>query len=364
MKRLLIPFQNFIRLINADVSFEDETKQFFVMIRIHTLLMYLYFLIFCLIAGSIVEPSVIMLFIPWFLLYFVCLLTTYKFRKRIVFHIYSAATLSWIVHFVVTMGWDCGVQHFMFPLLLLSFFATYDNLLSKATYTFMVFCLRIILYLYTHTHAPLVAMPDTINIALQFLNTSTLFISMFIICWSFSHTTQETQAKLSHYNERLKHDASTDALTGLPNRRSMYDSLRDYMIPGSDSFLTIAMGDIDFFKQVNDTKGHECGDAVLKRLAEYMQEFMQDKGLVCRWGGEEFFFLFPDTNGDLAASYIYELNKNIAKLPITYNDETFYVTMTFGVEEYNFVSSSAELIKLADDKLYRGKALGRNRVIF
>lgn len=364
MRKLPSCIQKFISLLNAEVSFEDETKELFVVLRIYSLLICLYFLIFAGIAAAGGKSSIVPLFLPWLLLYIAAFFTTFRFRKRLVFHICSTITLAWIIYFNINMGWDCGVQHFMFPLLLLSFFATYNNFPGKVFYTFVVFCLRMILYLYTRTHTPLLPMPDSTNVELQFLNTSTLFIIMFLICWFFSHTNQENEAKLASYNERLRHDAATDALTGLLNRRSMYVLLKTYTLPGSSHFFSVAMGDIDFFKRVNDTKGHECGDAVLKCVANYIENYMRDKGTVCRWGGEEFFFLFPDINGDQATSYIFDLNEKISYLPIPYNDEIIHITMTFGVEEYDFFSTSEDLIKRADDKLYLGKEQGRNKVIY
>lgn len=356
--------QKMISFINTDVPFENETKQIFVILRLYSILISIYFLIFAFLSAFIGGTKTYILFLPWLVLNILCFLATYRFHRRTVFHICSVATLSWIICFNVTMGWDCGVQHFIFPLLLISFFATYDNLKGKIIYTVLVFFLRISLYLYTRSHTPTIPLSDSMSVALQFLNTGVLFLIMFIICWFFSQTNQETQAKLFQYNEQLKRDASTDALTGLLNRRNMYDLLKTYTTAGSTHFFTIAMGDIDFFKHVNDTKGHDCGDAVLKTLSAFFQNYMEGKGTVCRWGGEEFFFLFPDTNGDKASAFIADLNMMIASLPIIYKEEAFHVTMTFGVEEYDFSSSAEELIKRADDKLYLGKKQGRNKVIY
>ena len=353
-----------ISYINSDVSFENETKQVFVILRLYSIVIGIYFITFALLSATMGETRVYILFLPWLAAIILCFFATYRYHRRTVFHICSVATLSWIICFNITMGWDCGVQHFMFPLLLLSFFATYYNLKGKTIYTILVFLLRISLYLYTRSHTPIIPLSDSMSVALQFLNTTALFLIMFIICWFFSQTNQETQAKLFQYNVQLKRDASTDALTGLLNRRNMYDLLKTFTVSGSNHFFTIAMGDIDFFKHVNDTRGHDCGDAVLKTLAAFFQDYMQGKGSVCRWGGEEFFFLFPDTNGDKAFAYIGDLNMMIAGLPISYKEETFHITMTFGVEEYDFSSSAEELIKRADEKLYLGKEQGRNTVIY
>ena len=160
--------------------------------------------------------------------------------------------------------------------------------------------------------------------------------------------------------------ANIDTLTGLSNRRHMNDHLSalvfDYGKSGKT--FTLAIGDVDFFKKVNDTYGHEVGDYVLATLARMFEEHMKGKGHVSRWGGEEFFFFFPDGNGDQVFLYIEHLRLEIEKYNFKFNDEEFKCTMTFGVSEYNQKDSSDELVQSVDRKLYTGKERGRNRVIW
>ena len=106
--------------------------------------------------------------------------------------------------------------------------------------------------------------------------------------------------------------------------------------------FTIGMGDIDFFKRINDHWGHDCGDAVLVWITQHMSRELGEHAKLCRWGGEEFIFFFPDMNGD----------------------EWIPVTMTFGVEENDFKSNIDTLLKNVDAKLYMGKEQGRDRVIY
>ena len=124
------------------------------------------------------------------------------------------------------------------------------------------------------------------------------------------------------------------------------------------------MGDIDFFKKVNDTRGHDCGDYVLKTLSGVFDEFMKDKGYVSRWGGEEFVFIFRDMNGDVAYPLLENLRKKIEKMDFEFFNHKFNITMTFGMEEYSPMFGSEEAIKKADEKLYIGKESGRNQVVF
>ena len=140
--------------------------------------------------------------------------------------------------------------------------------------------------------------------------------------------------------------------------------VNNHMAANPDHPFCIAMGDIDLFKQVNDTYGHNCGDQVLKSLAVLFVEKTIGLGHVCRWGGEEFFFFLPEMNLDEASELLNEIKVAVSKLPIMYNDEAHHVTMTFGVEEYDYRSSLEELVKRADDKLYYGKNHGRNQVVY
>lgn len=118
-----------------------------------------------------------------------------------------------------------------------------------------------------------------------------------------------------------------------------------------------------FSKKINDTYGHNCGDQVLKSLAELFKEKTLGSGHVCRWGGEEFLFFFPGMNLDNSSTIMNEINIAVSKCIITYKDITVHVTMTFGVEENDYQSNISELIKHADDKLYYGKTHGRDTVI-
>lgn len=351
--------------VNADIRFEDESKQFTVMIRVNQIILMGYFLAFELLSLIFWKNGNYFLVVPWIFILAVGFGTTYYFRSRVIFHLLSCGTIVWIWTFVHYFGWDPGAQHFMFPLLVVSFFATYDNLRGKMIYTFCLLVFRIYLFQFVSREQPVYELDALTENAFQMLNMVTLFSIMFYVSWTFSSTNQEAEKKLAYYNQRLKQEARTDALTGLWNRRSMLEYLEQYTKSETDSFFSVAIGDIDFFKRVNDTRGHNCGDEVLRRIAGVLIDYMKDHGKVCRWGGEEFFFVFPE-NGDVARFHVEEIRTRIQNLKITDQDanEEFSVTMTFGVEEYDFAATVTELIKRADDKLYLGKEQGRNRTVY
>ncbi|MBP3278932.1 MAG: GGDEF domain-containing protein, partial [Butyrivibrio sp.] len=126
----------------------------------------------------------------------------------------------------------------------------------------------------------------------------------------------------------------------------------------------IAIGDIDFFKNVNDTYGHEAGDFILQSLAEEFKNFMKARGFVARWGGEEFLFVLPRINGDEAMAVLDELRLIVKKREYVYKEHTIKLTMTFGIEEFSKISGVEKTIEEADKKLYLGKQNGRDQVVF
>ena len=149
-----------------------------------------------------------------------------------------------------------------------------------------------------------------ISVLIQILNTIFIFAQITAVMIIFTKDAQKMEQKLVRYNTKLQKLASVDALTGLWNRRSMWEYIRaveyDYEV-GNAGFVSIAIADIDFFKRINDTYGHDAGDEVLKAVAELFMDKMKTYGRVCRWGGEEFLFVFYGRNGDAAYDVLQEI---------------------------------------------------------
>lgn len=163
----------------------------------------------------------------------------------------------------------------------------------------------------------------------------------------------------------LRHLIEKDALTNLYNRRygdaRMLEVQKKSKISGLP--FAIAIGDIDFFKKVNDTYGHAGGDLVLQEVAGVLRRCMVGKGYAIRWGGEEFLLLFRQLNGGEALECVQEALEEVRALSISYGGEIIHITMTFGVKEGNTVERIEALVREADDLLYYGKMHGRNQVI-
>jgi len=160
--------------------------------------------------------------------------------------------------------------------------------------------------------------------------------------------------------EKLEEQANHDALTGLANRYLMRKILLKSIdeIPGK---CWIAMVDIDKFKSINDTYGHNIGDEILKFLAKTMTEVCSDC-MVSRWGGEE--FIIYGKLDVVEPNIIEKLREKVAESEYSNGENTVRFTITSGVSVHQPGQKMDKWIISADDKLYRGKENGRNRVVF
>jgi len=164
---------------------------------------------------------------------------------------------------------------------------------------------------------------------------------------------------------KLEAAAMTDFVTGLANRRSMMQRIKEETasLKRNKGRSTLVIADIDDFKKVNDTYGHECGDVVLKEVSDWMKSVLREGDVLARWGGEEFLFMLPDT--DLAGGLVVaeKIRKLIETRIISCQEKTFSVTLTFGVAELNPELGFDASVKQADEALYKGKNMLKNCVV-
>jgi diguanylate cyclase (GGDEF)-like protein len=156
--------------------------------------------------------------------------------------------------------------------------------------------------------------------------------------------------------------ASTDSLTGLPNRRAVQEALKRMIAQSGRTLapMAVLLLDLDHFKQINDTYGHDRGDAVLAAVGEVLGRALRTSDFVGRNGGEEFVALLPDTGVDGALEAAEKLRTAIAQLTLPGIDR--HVTASVGAAVYPHTAADAEsLLRLADRALYAAKAGGRNR---
>jgi diguanylate cyclase (GGDEF)-like protein len=157
--------------------------------------------------------------------------------------------------------------------------------------------------------------------------------------------------------ERSQLQASTDSLTGLTNRRVAEEVLANLM--AVDSAFAVVMADLDFFKRLNDTMGHDAGDRALKLFADTARGVVRDRDHVVRWGGEEFALLLPGADAQRAAEVVERLRAALAQAHLLSGTPIF--TASFGIADSTMARDRESIVRLADDALYRSKQAGRDR---
>ena len=184
-----------------------------------------------------------------------------------------------------------------------------------------------------------------------------------------------TQLRRRRNAEKLRQEllkniehAVTDALTGLHNRRYMETHMNTLFerAVNMDKDLSVLIMDIDFFKSVNDTHGHDVGDKVLQVFARRAQANIRNKDLLCRYGGEEFVVIMPDTNKAVAMQIAERMRADVAETPFNVGEDItpLNITMSIGVGTIESpVDRPEDVLKRADRALYQAKREGRNRVI-
>ncbi len=167
------------------------------------------------------------------------------------------------------------------------------------------------------------------------------------------------------YKQALKM-AYTDPLTQTNNRTAFDNSLsREIQLANRNSRpLSIIFFDIDHFKNINDTYGHECGDIALSTAANCIKEALRDSDIVFRYGGEEFVILLSDTNLNGAKVIAERIRQQIENHRLAYNMEILKLTASLGISSLRGNDSKDSLIKRADNAMYRAKDNGRNQVQF
>ena len=277
--------------------------------------------------------------------------------------LFSLLSLFWVAWNVHAFGWGSGTQHFLTLMLVFVFFNIYDPPLIKILWFLIILIFRVLLFSWSQQHPAVYTMSQTANTVYQTVNTVAFFLMLACICIIFSSSIQDTERQLRLRNQTLYKEAETDPLTGLPNRRAMIERIERFRQENSDSPFAIAIADLDHFKNVNDTYGHNCGDYTLVKLTELFVQHANGHYSVCRWGGEEFCFFLPNVNLDDAGMIMTDLCFAVERMQLSYEDHDFSITITIGVEEYDFSSPLDELLASADKKLYMGKEAGRNQVV-
>lgn len=285
--------------------------------------------------------------------------------------VFSTTYLEIITHSlfaVIMLGWGYAFSLYNIGLISIAYYFTYvspmvhKKLILPTILGLINLALSLVMRLYSYLHAPLFT-KDVGNFGFFISCLNTIVASVMTMFFAALHSTEirKKELELLKINTALNKIAHYDALTKLRNRHSMEVELHARLDQTEESYCFI-MGDIDNFKQFNDTHGHACGDYVLQTVAEIISNNMTEDHIACRWGGEEILIL---TKGSLEYSCIIaeKIRYEIEHMDTVYQDKPLHVTMTFGVAFYDTKNSFEKCIRAADLLLYKGKHTGKNCVV-
>lgn len=354
-------------LINREIKEENEPKDTAVCIRVLCLIDIFYLTCFAISVFVINGVEAGLCAIGLTCLIWVTLVLSYYLKMNRLVYVYFFSLAFAVMVLVFMFGLSYMFQAQLYVLFLIFFYRA----AGKSSERIGSVILSTVLLLFAITHVGKyghVISVDAYGISIvTWLCTFYIISKSFAIGYFFKRKFSASEEKIIRYSQRLEMLATTDPLTKLQNRRGMITHIEKFvekMGAGNQSLLTICIGDIDFFKHINDTYGHDAGDYVLETLAKIMNEFMEGKGMVARWGGEEFLFSLEGINGDYGFEEISKLLHLVERYEFSFEGTPLKVTMTFGIEEYDDNVGIDCVISKADEKLYMGKTQGRNRVIY
>lgn len=299
------------------------------------------------------------------------LTSTILVRKDRFLPVYYITYLEIILHsFVATMviGWQFGFAQYIIALIPVGFYICYtiDLKRGKVALALGSALFATVAYLSCKPISYFMSPPyessiQSWELGLYLFNSVCAFIFLIIFSLIFIFEIQLSQTTLRHQNEILEKLASTDPLTGLYNRRSM-DVFLDQAVKADAGFALI-MCDIDNFKKVNDTYGHDFGDVVLKDVARITTQQVGTDGYVCRWGGEEILILISGSSKEKVNRISENIRRNVANHLFELNNKWIHCTLTLGVATYRDGDTIEDTISNADYNLYQGKRNGKNTVV-
>jgi len=203
-------------------------------------------------------------------------------------------------------------------------------------------------------------------------NSNLVYLAVYLMFWAFSIIMENVriymEKRIIQQKEQLEFYANYDGLTKLYNRRRFYEAIKErYPEECLDANISLIILDIDNFKRINDTYGHNSGDEILVELAERLKRGSREQDLVCRWGGEEFLILAETPGVQKGQEYAQRLCNRISQSEFELNSgEKIKVTASFGgiyIKSFNS-DSIVDFVHAADENLYYAKQSGKNRVCF
>lgn len=323
------------------------------------LLFFSYFHIYPLVAVNVVSVC----------LYVFC----YQGIKRgtsllLVFNLTYIEIVLHAVIAVLLLGRDSGFSLYIIAMLPLGYFATYNFNRKKKRVNPMIYVVFAVISFFVAQITsdfvePMYSYGNKQVDRVIYLVNFMLAVIAIVVCFSTLLIQIRTLEDLRrHQNKKLDRLSKTDHLTGLMNRRSIEERYAQAELLKED--YAIIMGDIDDFKKVNDTYGHDVGDKVLKAVAKAYKKSVREEDMVCRWGGEEILVFLPKLSKKDTAAIAERVLRKVRQIEVETADGTMiHITMTLGVAISAEARCFEDVMKKADERLYNGKHTGKNQVV-
>lgn len=272
----------------------------------------------------------------------------------------------------IMLGWNWGFMIYTIALIPVTFYLTYTlpyfkgSVFAPVTISVMVGVCYVTIKGITD-HVPPVypgSLPKEAHTFFNYFNTMVALCMQLLFSILFALEIRYMQHQLEQENSMLGEIANYDPLTHLLNRRSMNLHLKNALeqaVIMSQPFCLI-LADIDDFKKVNDTYGHDCGDEILIAVADMISGSVREGDYVCRWGGEEILILLQK-DLEVSSQVANRICKDVAANVVHYKEISVSVTLTMGVSRYRAEKTIRSMIEEADQNLYYGKKNGKNQVV-
>lgn len=291
------------------------------------------------------------------------------------FQVFICAIIEVLFHAGIAsliLGLDWGFMIYTIALVPLVFYFAYtlpeyeDNIILPVVSSVIVMAWYYLIQVVCRKYAPLYqgGYPEKMPVVFYYFNVMVTFVMLFVFSTLFVLEIRYMKRRLVQENQTLEEIAKFDPLTHLLNRRSMNTYMHQVMEAAGKTEKTfcLIMADIDNFKKINDTYGHDCGDKVLIAIANTISGCVRENDYVCRWGGEEILIL---VQADLEESYqiAERICHEVASRGVFYKGRLVQVTITMGVAPYEEGGNIRSMVERADKKLYQGKTNGKNQVV-
>lgn len=267
------------------------------------------------------------------------------------------------------IGWKCGSVCFLCAIVpIIIYFGCF---LFKGKQRWIIvfllltnYAMYVTLYVRLADVKPIFEVSDIIQKILMIFSSFVMIFSVIVYSVIYIYSSEYQMVSLEEKNQKLSVDAKEDALTSLLNRRGFLPVVESLMKGDTPTHFCVSFCDIDNFKRINDSYGHDCGDEVLRHITWIIKKEMHGCD-ICRWGGEEIIILMKDYDMAVAREKMEYLRKCIESNPTVFFNRRVDATITIGLAEYEDIFKEPDdIIKKADERMYYGKQHGKNILIY